>query len=40
MMDAAATGKLKALYVVGANPVKTFRRSRELARQTGIPGGP
>jgi len=24
MMDAAATGKLKALYVVGANPVKTF----------------
>ncbi|MGH9682930.1 MAG: NADH-quinone oxidoreductase subunit NuoG [Candidatus Acidiferrales bacterium] len=24
MMDAAAAGKLKALYVVGANPVKTF----------------
>ncbi len=24
MMDAAASGKLKALYVVGANPVKTF----------------
>jgi NADH-quinone oxidoreductase subunit G len=24
MMDAAVTGKLKALYVVGANPVKTF----------------
>ena len=24
MMEAAATGKLKALYVVGANPVKTF----------------
>jgi NADH-quinone oxidoreductase subunit G len=24
MMDAAANGKLKALYVVGANPVKTF----------------
>jgi len=24
MMDSAATGKLKALYVVGANPVKTF----------------
>ena len=25
MMAAAASGKLKALYVVGANPVKTFR---------------
>jgi NADH-quinone oxidoreductase chain G len=25
MMDAAVAGKLKALYVVGANPVKTFR---------------
>jgi NADH-quinone oxidoreductase subunit G len=24
MMEAAATGKLKALYVMGANPVKTF----------------
>ena len=24
MMEAAATGKLKALYVIGANPVKTF----------------
>jgi NADH-quinone oxidoreductase subunit G len=24
MMDAAVSGKLKALYVVGANPVKTF----------------
>ncbi|HLV95134.1 MAG TPA: molybdopterin-dependent oxidoreductase, partial [Candidatus Acidoferrales bacterium] len=24
MMEAAASGKLKALYVVGANPVKTF----------------
>lgn len=24
MMEAAVTGKLKALYVVGANPVKTF----------------
>ncbi len=24
MMEAAAAGKLKALYVVGANPVKTF----------------
>jgi NADH-quinone oxidoreductase subunit G len=24
MMDAALTGRLKALYVVGANPVKTF----------------
>jgi NADH-quinone oxidoreductase chain G len=24
MMDAAASGKLKALYVVGANPIKTF----------------
>jgi NADH-quinone oxidoreductase subunit G len=24
MMDAAAAGKLKALYVVGANPIKTF----------------
>ena len=24
MMDASVTGKLKALYVVGANPVKTF----------------
>jgi NADH-quinone oxidoreductase subunit G len=24
MMEAAATGKLKALYVVGANPIKTF----------------
>jgi NADH-quinone oxidoreductase subunit G len=24
MMDATASGKLKALYVVGANPVKTF----------------
>jgi NADH-quinone oxidoreductase subunit G len=24
MMDAASAGKLKALYVVGANPVKTF----------------
>jgi NADH-quinone oxidoreductase subunit G len=24
MMDAAASGELKALYVVGANPVKTF----------------
>src|SRR5580700_10479455 len=24
MMDAAVTGKLKAMYVVGANPVKTF----------------
>jgi NADH-quinone oxidoreductase subunit G len=24
MLDAAATGKLKALYVVGANPLKTF----------------
>ncbi len=24
MLDAALTGKLKALYVVGANPVKTF----------------
>lgn len=24
MMDAAASGKLKALYVVGANPAKTF----------------
>ncbi len=25
MMEAAAAGKLKALYVVGANPVKTFK---------------
>jgi NADH-quinone oxidoreductase subunit G len=25
MMDAAVAGKLKALYVVGANPVKTFK---------------
>ena len=24
MMEAAAAGKLKALYVVGANPIKTF----------------
>ena len=24
MMEAAVTGKLKAMYVVGANPVKTF----------------
>jgi NADH-quinone oxidoreductase subunit G len=24
MMDAAASGKMKALYVVGANPIKTF----------------
>ena len=24
MMEAAAGGKLKALYVIGANPVKTF----------------
>ena len=24
MMDAAVAGKLKAMYVVGANPVKTF----------------
>src|SRR5271170_179740 len=28
MMDAAAAGKLKALYVVGANPVKTFAVSQ------------
>ncbi len=26
MMEAAAAGKLKALYVVGANPLKTFER--------------
>jgi NADH-quinone oxidoreductase chain G len=25
MLDAAAAGKLKALYIVGTNPVKTFR---------------
>jgi len=25
MLDAAAAGKLKALYVVGSNPVKTFK---------------
>jgi len=25
MMEAAATGRLRALYVVGANPVRTFR---------------
>jgi NADH-quinone oxidoreductase subunit G len=28
MMEAAAAGKLKALYVVGANPVKTFAVSQ------------
>jgi NADH-quinone oxidoreductase subunit G len=28
MMDAAVAGKLKALYVVGANPVKTFGVAR------------
>ncbi len=28
MMDAAVAGKLKALYVVGANPVKTFAVSQ------------
>jgi len=29
MLEAAAAGKLKALYVVGANPVKTFGASRQ-----------
>ena len=29
MMDAAASGKLKALYVVGANPVKTFGAKKD-----------
>ena len=28
MMEAAAAGKLKALYVVGANPIKTFGMSQ------------
>ncbi len=28
MMEAAVAGKLKALYVVGANPLKTFARRR------------
>ncbi len=35
MMEAAVAGKLKALYVVGANPVKTFAICR-----AGPPGGP
>ena len=33
MMDSAASGKLKALYVVGANPVKTFgAKANSLAK--------
>jgi NADH-quinone oxidoreductase chain G len=36
MMEAAATGKLKALYVVGANPVKTFRASATGDRFQGL----
>jgi NADH-quinone oxidoreductase subunit G len=36
MMEAAATGKLKALYVVGANPVKTFGVSSGSDRFAGL----
>ena len=36
MMEAAATGKLKALYVVGANPVKTFGVSAGSDRFPGL----
>jgi len=32
MLDAAASGKLQALYVVGANPAKTFAASAEALR--------
>ena len=31
MMEAAVAGKLKALYVVGANPLKTFASPRPIA---------
>jgi NADH-quinone oxidoreductase subunit G len=36
MIEAAATGKLKALYVVGANPVKTFGVSAGSDRFAGL----
>ena len=36
MMEAAATGKLKALYVVGANPVKTYGVSAGTDRFPGL----
>jgi NADH-quinone oxidoreductase subunit G len=36
MMEGAATGKLKALYVVGANPVKTFGVSAGTDRFAGL----
>jgi NADH-quinone oxidoreductase subunit G len=36
MMESAATGKLKALYVVGANPVKTFGVSGGTDRFPGL----
>jgi NADH-quinone oxidoreductase subunit G len=36
MMEAAAAGKLKALYVVGANPVKTFGISATGDRFPGL----
>ena len=47
MMEAAVAGKLKALYVVGANPVKTFGvsaarspgRSRTARRARHVPDG-
>ena len=34
MLSAAQSGKLKALYVVGANPFKTFARRRESSEGT------
>ena len=38
MMEAAAAGKLKALYVVGANPVKTFGVAQADARRPRFAG--
>ncbi len=34
MVDAAYSGKLKGLYVVGSNPFKTFARRQERNRRT------